>query len=444
MAPPAKRYGGKKSSAGPSQSQPERRASQGRPQATQGSRRGRRAQEEEPEEEEEEEEEEAEGGGDDDAAGDGDVDMDRRMSLLVRLALSVEHSRGTLRREQMTKILFPNGNSRAFNAILEGANMQLRKIFGLELVELMTRAERDQVGAGEENEDEDGPRRRKKAGASSKTYIVRSALDASLIALANKPDPDITAAGQADLDRLATRNNLVNADDDEIIAAFSRAGTSILGWDLGGEGESDWYNIMCVVLGLVLVNGRSVADHTLKRLVKPLGLTPTAEMLLPISTPRRRMRFQDFLNHLTKLGYLERQRAVTANAGNTQQPRKRGRQSQPTQDDDEDGSAFEWRWGSRAHAEIGEQSVAEFMVDFMVERAMRDAAKALRRQRQTQGEEDEEEDGENGEDEEGEMVERAKDKAALEERGKKMREAMLRDVERSAGGHLSEVGKGLR
>ncbi|KAG9096919.1 hypothetical protein FRC06_008195 [Ceratobasidium sp. 370] len=442
MAPPARRYSAKKSGAGPSQSQATERATQGRTQGSKGTQKGRRAREEEEEEEEEEEQQAGGAGEDDDGAGELFVESERRVSLLVRLALSVEHSRGTLRREQINKIVFPNGNTKGFGAILSSANDQLRKYFGLELVELMTRAERDQVGAAEEDTDEDGPARRKKAGASSKTYIVRSALDASLVALANKPDPEITAAGQADLDRLATRNNLVNADDEETIAAFSRAGTSILGWDVGGEGESDWYNIMCVILGLALVNGRSIADHTLKRLLKPLGLTPTTDMLLPITMPRRKMKFQDFLGHLTKLGYLERQRAATANPGSTQQPRKRGRQSQATQagDDDEDGSAVEWRWGSRAYAEIGERAVAEFMVDFMVERAMRDAARALRRQKQTQGGEE----GEEDEDEEGERVERVKDKAALEERGKKMREAMMRDVERSAGGHLSEVGKGLR
>lgn len=61
MAPPARRYGGKKSStagAGPSQSQ--RRQTQG----TQGTQRGRRVAEEE-EEEEAEEEEEEEGAGED-------------------------------------------------------------------------------------------------------------------------------------------------------------------------------------------------------------------------------------------------------------------------------------------------------------------------------------------------------------------------------------------
>ncbi|CAE7133854.1 unnamed protein product [Rhizoctonia solani] len=111
-------------------------------------------------------------------------------------------------------------------------------------------------------------------------------------------------------------------------------------------------------------------------------------------------------------------------------------------DDDEDGATTEWKWGSRAHAELGEKAVAEFMVDFMVERAIKDAARQLRRNAQTQGG-DEEED----EDDEGvgraQRDERAKDKAALEARAEKMRETMMRDVERSAGGHLSDAGKGV-
>ena len=67
MAPPARRYGGKKSStqAGPSQTQTQRRQTQG----TQGTQRGRRAAEEE-EEEEDAEEEGGEGGEDDGGASD--------------------------------------------------------------------------------------------------------------------------------------------------------------------------------------------------------------------------------------------------------------------------------------------------------------------------------------------------------------------------------------
>lgn len=50
--------------------------------------------------------------------------------------------------------------------VLASANDNLRKIFGLELAELMTRAERDKVGAADDDADEEaGPGRRKNKGA---------------------------------------------------------------------------------------------------------------------------------------------------------------------------------------------------------------------------------------------------------------------------------------
>ncbi|GAB1522035.1 hypothetical protein RhiTH_005139 [Rhizoctonia solani] len=448
---PPKRYSAKRSSqAAPSQSQAPRPSQVPRttqaPRAPQASgsltQRRRRV----IEEEDEDDEPEQEGGENGEGDEGGEAELERRIALLVRLALSVEHAKGSLRRDQINKIVFPNGG-RTFNAVLRGANHNLRKVFGLEMVELMTRAERDKVGAGEgEDEDDDERtttgRKKNKVGASSKTYIIRSALDPALVTLANKPDADLSAAGDLDLERLNSKNKTVNPDEEETVAAASRAGTSILGWDVGGEGEGDWYSVMSILLGLILVNGRSVADNTLRALIKPLGLTPNAEMFVPISNHRRRMKFPEFLAHLTKLGYLERARATLAMAG-TQQPKKRGRQSQAAAvDDDDDGSAIEWKWGSRAHAEMGEKAVAEFMVDFMVERAIKDAARQLRRNGQTQGGDEDEEDEEANVGRT-ERNERAKDKAALEARAEKMREAMMRDVERSAGGHLSDAGKGV-
>ncbi|KAF8752961.1 mage protein [Rhizoctonia solani] len=303
------------------------------------------------EEEDEDDEPEQEGGENGEGDEGGEAELERRIALLVRLALSVEHAKGSLRRDQINKIVFPNGG-RTFNAVLRGANHNLRKVFGLEMVELMTRAERDKVGAGEgEDEDDDERtatgRKKNKVGASSKTYIIRSALDPALVTLANKPDADLSAAGDLDLERLNSKNKTVNPDEEETVAAASRAGTSILvGMSEARERATD---------------------------------------VRPISNHRRRMKFPEFLAHLTKLGYLERARATLAMAG-TQQPKKRGRQSQAAAvDDDDDGSAIEWKWGSRAHAEMGEKAVAEFMVDFMVERAIKDAARQLRRNGQTQG-----------------------------------------------------------
>ncbi|ELU40492.1 MAGE domain-containing protein [Rhizoctonia solani AG-1 IA] len=443
---PPKRYSAKRSSqAAPSQSQAPRPSQVPRttqaPRAPQASgsltQRRRRV----IEEEDEDDEPEQEGGENGEGDEGGEAELERRIALLVRLALSVEHAKGSLRRDQINKIVFPNGG-RTFNAVLRGANHNLRKVFGLEMVELMTRAERDKVGAGE-GEDEDDDERtatgRKKNKGANRLYFIAFAV---LTACISSRNADLSAAGDLDLERLNSKNKTVNPDEEETVAAASRAGTSILGWDVGGEGEGDWYSVMSILLGLILVNGRSVADNTLRALIKPLGLTPNAEMFVPISNHRRRMKFPEFLAHLTKLGYLERARATLAMAG-TQQPKKRGRQSQAAAvDDDDDGSAIEWKWGSRAHAEMGEKAVAEFMVDFMVERAIKDAARQLRRNGQTQGGDEDEEDEEANVGRT-ERNERAKDKAALEARAEKMREAMMRDVERSAGGHLSDAGKGV-
>ncbi|KDN36631.1 hypothetical protein RSAG8_10734, partial [Rhizoctonia solani AG-8 WAC10335] len=444
---PPKRYSAKRSSqVAPSQSQSQApRASQAAPRASQASgsltQRRRRVIEEE---EDEDEEAEQEGGGDGEDADGGEAELERRIALLVRLALSVEHTRGSLRREQINKVVFPNGG-RAFNTVLLGANHNLRKVFGLELVELMTRAERDKVGAGGGNdEDEEGRtgRKKNKAGASSKTYILRSALDPALVALANKLDPDLNTAGDLDLERLSSKNKTVNPDEEETVAAASRAGTSILGWDVGGEGEGDWYNVMCIILGLILVNGRSVADNTLRGLLKPLGLAPNAEMFLPISNHRRRMSCPHRLPHAPYQAWIPGTRACShSNGSHTASKEARATIS------------GHWRrrrrWGCHrmevgqpSARRIGRKGIAEFMVEFMVERAIKDAARQLRRNAQTQGgDEEEDEDEENAG--RAERNEREKDKAALEARAEKMREAMMRDVERSAGGHLSDAGKGV-
>jgi phage terminase small subunit len=58
---------------------------------------------------------------------------------------------------------------------------------------------------------------------------------------------------------------------------------------------------------------------------------------------------------------------------------KRGRNA-----NDEDNAQYEWRWGPRAHAEVGEQGIARFMAEFMVEQYELEAG--------AQDEEDEEED----------------------------------------------------
>ena len=85
----------------------------------------------------------------------------RKANLLVRLALFNESKRIPLKRDEINKkgafvnrkvifrkeftcISVMGDNTRQFNKVFEGAQRKLREVFGMELAELMSRAEREQ------------------------------------------------------------------------------------------------------------------------------------------------------------------------------------------------------------------------------------------------------------------------------------------------------------
>jgi hypothetical protein len=71
--------------------------------------------------------------------------------------------------------------------------------------------------------------------------------------------------------------------------------------------------------------------------------------------------FDQYLNMLIKQGWLDR-----IQVGNTSGAKANKRRRQ----DGEDGTVdLEWRWGERAQAQISEQDMGKFVVDFMVERS---------------------------------------------------------------------------
>lgn len=130
---------------------------------------------------------------------------------------------------------------------------------------------------------------------------------------------------------------------------------------------------------------------------------------------------ETFLTNLVKQGHLE---AVQLTAGGQAKPTqgmyqlgtlnpaisystvgKRGRGENP-----EEEANLEWRWGSRAFSEVGEQAIAEFVASFMANHAIRAA----------QGDEDRPQ----------EMNARKREKEY---------ESYMKDITRAAGGKLSEV-----
>jgi hypothetical protein len=150
------------------------------------------------------------------------------------------------------------GNSKAFPEVLNMANKELKKMFGYEIVELASRADREKDILGVAMQTDDEP---KKKGvlplnlrfvrsfiltlvlASSKQYILRSVLDPELIRVACTPDDDIRTQEEADATML---------DEDVPITG------SIIAWQTSDQVAS--YGTLCVILSLILVNGKTISD----------------------------------------------------------------------------------------------------------------------------------------------------------------------------------------
>ena len=125
------------------------------------------------------------------------------------------------------------------------------------------------------------------------------------------------------------------------------------------------------------------------------------------------MAIDAFLSDLVRRQYLDRSRVGGA-------PGKRGRGAASQAQNDNEGDAYEWRWGPRAFAEVGELGIARFVAEFMAERR---AAPGV----------------ESSDDEEGDARARRARKKQREEDSEKKLQAMMRGIERAAGGELMDV-----
>ena len=125
------------------------------------------------------------------------------------------------------------------------------------------------------------------------------------------------------------------------------------------------------------------------------------------------MAIDAFLSDLVRRQYLDRSRVSGA-------PGKRGRGAASQAQNDNEGDAYEWRWGPRAFAEVGELGIARFVAEFMAERR---AAPGV----------------ESSDDEEGDARARRARKKQREEDSEKKLQVMMRGIERAAGGELMDV-----
>lgn len=407
-----------------------------RPAPSQPSQRVQQAHREKARQVEEDPEEDEEDGGDEDLDEDGaggqmdvdgeengDSDLGRKANDLVRLALFCEHKRTPLRRDDITKKVLGANASRAFNSVFLAAQEKLRKVFGMELVEIPSRAGLDQDNNTNGNEEDLAEARRatgvkkKSVALGSKTYMLRSCLHPLIIERAALTDEQILEQELADTPFDDSDDEDDNgADDDE---RRPRPYGSLISWSttdqLGPLG------ILYVILALILVSGRVMTDVDLRTQLKRLRLASTAgrsPVHFTTSSTHRSMSLDAYLTHLQQKGFLDRQQ-VGDNAAKKKGAGKRIRATQA--EDAEEGRTWEWRWGPRAACEVGEEGIAKFVAEFMVGNA--DA--------------DEDEDAEEGNAAGGARRRRAGGAAAANGREEKL-QRMLAGVEKAAGGKLAE------
>lgn len=216
----------------------------------------------------------------------------RKSNMLVRLALFNEHKRTSLRRDEITKKGWEaikyfhlhvstywfsvfNGKTRDFRGVFASAQETLRKVFGMELVELMSRAEmeKDQNGTAEARDGESAIGLKKKSmwslvhaslvldtdesldaapAAGSKAYILRSVLDADIIEMAARTDEQLLD------DELCQFPLQEDPDPEEGITCYG----SIINWSAADQLGA--IGILYVVLALIMVSGGVLSDCELQ------------------------------------------------------------------------------------------------------------------------------------------------------------------------------------
>ncbi|KAG8844901.1 hypothetical protein FRB96_002790 [Tulasnella sp. 330] len=348
-------------------------------------------------------------------------ELQRLSKNIVRLALSMTGKRAKLTRSDINAHALPP-KSKAFNAAFIGAQKILRNTFGMELVEMMSRTERDKLG--EEAPREEGGAKRK-SQASSKSYVLRSTLPPALIKVASAKDNDLLTAEIQDLRDLGLVGD--NEDDD------AREGPlgSLLAWK--SVESLALTGVLQLILCLILVNGRSIPEPQLKNQLKHFHLHWSSSFPMPAHHTEKEITLDAYLTRMKNEEMLDYITVSTMGGGGATQASatQHRRKSRVTADE---GQVVEWKWGVRAHAEISEESVAQFMTSFM-KTQWKDEQEALL----AQDEDDEAAGGANPQ-------KKNKQKGTFEERREELKAkadkygaTVYKDIVRAAGGSLTEI-----
>ncbi|TPX63160.1 hypothetical protein SpCBS45565_g06824 [Spizellomyces sp. 'palustris'] len=205
-------------------------------------------------------------------------EVERKVKDLVRLALATEHRKQPLKRDDINKKVLKD-HTRAFAAVFQRAQERLRQTFGVEMVEMASREKR-QTAASQTSKRAAVMKGEK---SSTRAYLLRSILSAEERSIVNWGDQQPTMV------------------------------------------------LLCIILGIMLVNGRRIEEGHLLVYLRRLGIRQGKEHSIFGS-------IEAALTEYVKQAYLDR-----------------------VKEQGVDADTYEYMWGPRAKIELPEANLIEFM-----------------------------------------------------------------------------------
>ncbi|KAI9636924.1 MAGE family-domain-containing protein [Dioszegia hungarica] len=304
--------------------------------------------------------------------------LKKKAAKLIRLAFASELNKKPLKRADVSTTLKQPANH--FPVVLSKAQETLKKVFGMELVELKQkykagddlreierqhdeavasqtaeatqatqkkgkgRRRQDSEDESEESEEEVVEKKKKKgkAGPSTGLFILRSILAPKLVNQMADPQP------------IPVEHPVQDEEPDN---------GALLDWQNGDSTQSGHIallGIRTIILCLVMSNGRVMTDEQLKLFLRRLSLEedtvlPYHSRTSPNTTP---LTLQKYLDLLDRQHYLQKVRIPNPAAL--------------------DSPSIEWRWGQR-QVEFSEQAAATFIENVMFHGREEDAPAPGRR-----------------------------------------------------------------
>lgn len=329
----------------------------------------------------------------------GETELNKKAAEVVRYALACEYQRTLIRRDDI-RAKVEGIPKNGFNPIFNAAQSILHRTFGFHMVEVR-KAGADNAELAKQAQEvlraaatsANGLRPRGQQRGESPETSANGEIGSNIWVLESALFPQMTrklASADQELSQAfaqATTSHVPSSSADRRRRTADES-KSALDWK-SADHQSGEMGLLYIVLALILVNGRSITDATLHMYLRrihlhadtplPSALRGTGPMLGSLSSATQSTQTQSrakamhgtlegFLNAMVKQSYLEKKASdvgvdfmdAAVNQAQTQ-GRRRGRQSGGGGRADDETTVYEWRWGSRAEAEVGERNIAEFI-----------------------------------------------------------------------------------